>query len=35
MTYLAAFIFSAIVFGGLAWFVCECLEAALDVEDGQ
>lgn len=35
MIYLAAFLFTAVVVGGLAWFVCECLESALDLEDLQ
>jgi hypothetical protein len=35
MTYLAAFIFTGVLFAGLAWFLCECLEASLDVEENQ
>lgn len=33
MIYLAAVIFTGVVVAGAAWFIVECLEQALDVQD--
>lgn len=32
MVYLAAFIFTGLLVGGLVWFICQALETAFDVE---